>query len=389
MTLWSVAAKNTLRNKFRTTMTVLGGAVAVIAFIMLRTVLDAWNVGVEYAAKDRLGTRNKISFVIPLPKHYIDDVRNDIKGIKSASYCDWFGAKWPKDPNEFFANLACSDNIFESYPEMKVDPAVLERWKADKKGAIVGDVLAKKLGMHVGDKVVLTGSIYPGDWEFTVDGIYTAPAQSPVDRSTFFFHWDYKNEGAPAQMKNLIGWIVTRVDDPSQSAAVSASIDKLIDDRDMQTATMSERAMNNSFLGGISSILDALNIVSVIILVIMMLILGNTIAMAVRERTTEYGVLRALGFEPGHIRAFIVGEAITTSLLAGLVGVGLAYPFVQMGMGKWLEENMGQFFPYFRVNPMTALLALVLTVLLGAVATLLPAVRAGKMEVTEAHRRIA
>src|SRR5262249_4665491 len=153
---------------------------------------------------------------------------------------------------------------------------------------IVGDILAKKLNLKVGDTVVLTGSIYPGDWEFTIDGTYTAPPNSPMDRSTWFFHYDYLNDGAAPRQKNMIGWIITRVDDPAKSAQVSNAIDKLFDDSDTQTVTMSERAMNNGFLGGISAILDLLNVVSIIILLIMMLILGNTIAMGVRERTTEY-----------------------------------------------------------------------------------------------------
>jgi putative ABC transport system permease protein len=388
VTLLEVAARNALRNKFRTFMTVLGGAVAVLAFVMLRTVLHAWNVGVEYAAKDRLATRHKVSFVIPLPKKYIDEVAA-VPGVKIATYMNWFGAKWPKDPNEFFATLAVADNVFEVYPEMQVAPAAMAQWKSDKKGAIVGDMLARKLGLHVGDKVVLTGTIYPGDWEYTVDGLYTAPEQSAVDRSSFYFHWDYMNDGALPRQKNYIGWILTRIDDASKGPAVSAAIDRLFDDRDVQTATMSERAMNNSFLGGISAILDALDIVSIIILLIMMLILGNTIAMGVRERTTEYGVLRALGFEPGHIRLFIVGEAVTVATIAALVGCVLAFPIVQMGMGKWLEENMGQFFPYFRVTLPTLAVALGLTVILGALASLIPAVRAGRMQVTEALRRIA
>jgi putative ABC transport system permease protein len=389
VTLWSVAARNTLRNKFRTLMTVAGGAVAVVAFLMLRTVLSAWNVGVEYAAKDRLATRHKVSFVIPLPKKYIDDVRQNVPGVKQASYMNWFGAKWPKDPNEFFATLAAADDVFEIYPEMKIPADQLEAWHHDKKGAVVGDMLAKKLGMHVGDKVTLTGTIYPGDWEFVVDAIYTAPLQSAVDRSTFYFHWDYMNDGALPRQKNYIGWIITRVDDPSRSAEVTSAIDRLFDDRDTQTATMSERAMNNSFLGGISAILDALNIVSIIILAIMMLILGNTIAMGVRERTMEYGVLRALGFMPGHIRTFIIGEALTVSLASAAVGVALAFPIVQMGMGQWLEENMGGFFPVFRLDATAIVAAVVLTLALGALASLIPAIRAGKMQVTEALRRIA
>ena len=387
MTLWSVAARNTLRNKFRTFMTVAGGAVAVIAFLLLRTVLHAWNVGAEYAAKDRLATRDKVSFVIALPKHYIDQV-SAVPGVKAATYMNWFGAKLAAHPDDFFANMAVADNVLDVYSEIKVAPEDLVRWKGDKTGAIVGDVLAAKYGWKLGDTVVLQGTIFPGDWKFTVDGIYKVPAQSPVPRTNFWFHWSYMNDALSAARKDQIGWIVSTVNDVSQSAAVSARIDKLFDDSDTQTTTMSEQTLNNSFLAGFSAILQALDLVSIIILLIMMLILGNTIAMGVRERTTEYGVLRAVGFQPAHIRSFIVGEALTLSLFSALLGLLLALPLVS-GMGAWLEENMGQFFPVFRITPVAAATAVLLTLGLGALASLLPAVRAGQMQVTDALRRIA
>jgi putative ABC transport system permease protein len=388
VTLFEVAAKNALRNKFRTFMTVLGGAVAVLAFIMLRTVLFAWNKGVDNAAKDRIATRHKVSIVIPLPKNYIDKIRA-VPGVKAASYMNWFGARWPKDPNMFFANVAVEDSIWDLYPEFRIDPDVMARWKEDKQGAIIGASLAQKLNLHVGDKVTLTGTIYPGDWQFNIDGFYTVAPQSGIPQTNFYFHWKYMNDGALERAKDKIGWIVTRIDDPKRSAEISAAIDKTFDDEDNQTSTMSERAMNQGFLGGASAILSALDVVSLIILLIMMLILGNTIAMGVRERTTEYGVLRALGFRPAHIRLFIIGEALTVALLAGIVGVALSYPIVQLGMGRWLEENMGSFFPTFRIDPLSAVLAAFLTLVLGGIAALIPAIQAGRLQVTEALRRIA
>ena len=148
-------------------------------------------------------------------------------------------------------------------------------------------------------------------------------------------------------------------------------------------------AMNLSFMAMLSAILTALNIVSVIILLIMMMILGNTIAMAVRERTREYGVLRAVGFSPRHIGIFIVGEAVTVGLLSGLAGVALSYPVVELGMGRFLEENMGSMFPYFRIEPGTMVVAVMLTVGLSTLAAILPAYQASKLSVTDALRRVA
>jgi putative ABC transport system permease protein len=152
---------------------------------------------------------------------------------------------------------------------------------------------------------------------------------------------------------------------------------------------MSERAMTLSFMGMMSAILTALDYVSIIILLIMTMILGNTIAMGVRERTHEYGVLRALGFTPRHVAMFVLGEALTVGLLAGIVGLALAYPIVELGMGRWLEENMGAFFPYFRIDTKTMVAAVLLSVALGVVSSVIPAYRASKLNVTDALRRVA
>lgn len=385
--LFLIAARNLRRSWFRTLFTVAGAAVALIAFIMLRTVLWAWQVGAEYAAQDRLGTRHKVSFVMQLPKRYIQDVRQ-VPGVKQACFANWFGARIPGKPDEFFANMAVEDlEYFKVIDELSVPESEKTAWMQDKKGAIVGRVLANKMGWKVGQKVVLEGTIYPGDWEFTIDGIYSASRKSQ-DESQFLFHWDYMNDALPADRKDQIGWIMTRISDTGQSGNISAAIDRLFDERDTQTVTMSERNMQVSFLAGFSAILTALDIVSIIILGIMLLILGNTIAMGVRERTKEYAVLRAIGFEPWHIRFFVIGEAVTLGVISGVAGVGLAYPFVNRVVGRALEEQMGAWFPYFRVEPATAALAVVIAIFLSTAASLIPSIQAGRVSVTDALRRV-
>lgn len=387
MTLLGIAAKNVLRNKFRTVLTVLGAAIAILAFILLRTVLTAWNVQIDNAAKDRIGTRHKVTFIMSLPKRYIDTVRGT-PGVTKATWASWFGGKDPKDPQNFFASLAVDPSTFlEVYDEISVSPEVKERWKTTKQGAIVGDVLAKRMGLKVGDKLPMESAIYPGEYQFEIVGIYTATAKS-VDRSQFLFQWDYLNDGLPERRREQIGWIVSRIDDPSKSADISAAIDRVFDEKDVQTVTMSERAMNLSFMAMFEAILTALGVVSAIILGIMMMILGNTIAMAVRERTNEYGVLRAVGFLPKHVAMFIVGEGFTIGVLSALLGVAISYPIVEKGMGRWLEENMGGWFPYFQIDPKTTVTAVVLSIALAVVASLVPAYRASKLPVTQALRRV-
>ena len=385
--LFRIATRNLTRNWLRTILTVLGSAVALIAFVMLRTVLSSWEVGAEYAAKDRLGTRHKVSFIQPLPRKYIDDVRG-VPGVKQATWANWFGGKDPKLPDEFFATLAVDGPSFlPVMDELVLTEPEKAAWLADKRGAIIGDVLAKKLNLKVGDKYTLTGSIYPGDWEFQIDGIYAA-ARKSLDRSQFIFHWSYLNDSIPEARRDTIGWVMTRVEDPSKSADISASIDKIFDERDTQTVTMSERNMQLSFLSMFSAILTVLDIVSVIILLIMLMILGNTIAMGVRERTREYAVLRAIGFLPSHIRIFVLGEATALGVVAGVVGIGIAYPFVNNVMGRAIEENLGSWFPYFRVEPGVAVAAVVIAIVLSTTAALIPAIQAGRISVTDALRRV-
>jgi putative ABC transport system permease protein len=388
MKLLLIAARNLLRNRLRTFLTVMGAAVAIIAFVSLRTVLTAWSAAADYAAKDRIGTRHKVSFTMPIPKRYAEEIRS-VPGVKQASYMNWFGGKNPKKPEEFFASIAVeTDTGFEVFDEMVVKPEDMKRWKEDRKGAIIGDVLAKSLGLKVGDRFVMQGSIYPGDWEFNISGIYTATRKS-VDRSTFLFHWSYLNESLPEARRDQVSWVTARIDDGSKSAQISAAIDAMFDSKDVQTTTMSERAMNLSFLGMLDTLLKALGVISGIIMLIMMMIIGNTIAMGVRERTREYGVLQALGFRPGHIRLFVIGEALALGLVAAVVGLGLSYPIVELGLGRALEENMGAWFPYFRIDPSTYVAAVGLAAGLAVTASIIPAVRAGRLSVSNALRRVA
>lgn len=392
MTFVGLAAKNLLRNKVRTGLTVLGVAIAIVTFLLLRTVISAWTVGADFAAKDRVVTRHKITFVMTLPKRYVDKVR-EAPNIKAATFANWFGGKDPTHDREFFATLAVDGkSYFDVMTEFVVTDEERAAFLEDRTGAVVGDVIAQKLGWKVGDKVTLESGIYPTlpdkPWTFTIRGIYTA-SQRTADRSTFLFHWDYLNEALPERRKDEIGWIMSRVSDPSRTADIGLEIDRVFDAEEVQTLSQDERSFNASFLAGISAVLRAIDIVSVAILAIMMLVLGNTIAMGVRERTSEYGAMRAIGFLPKHIAYFILGEAGVLGAIGGVVGVALGYPLIERGLGRWLEENMGSFFPYFRVPPVWIGVAFLLAIALGLAASVLPARQAMKIRVTEALRRIA
>jgi putative ABC transport system permease protein len=391
VTLAGIAAKNILRNKARTGLTILGTAIAILTFILIRTCVWAFSSGSDNAARDRVVTRNKVTFIMPLPKRYMDEVKKT-PGVKQATFANWFGGKDPKHETEFFGTFAVDENYFDVVNEMSVPAADFDAWKNDKQGAIVGDVLAKKLNLAVGDKITLESSIYPAPdgqpWTFTIRGIYTATAKS-IDRASFVFHWTYMNDGLPESRKDEIGWIMSRVTEGSSAADVGVAIDKRLENEDIVTLSQDERAFNKSFLAGISAVLSALDIVCLVILVIMLLILGNTIAMGVRERTQEYGVLRAIGFRPWHLTVFIVGEALLTAGLGGALGVAISYPIVEKGMGRFIEENLGNIIPYFRIPAADAGAAFALSLLLGLLAAALPAWGASRLKVTEALRRVA
>jgi putative ABC transport system permease protein len=388
MTLTGLAVRNLARNRFRVALTAVGVAIAIVAFLLLRTVIWAWASGAEFAAKDRVVTRHKVTFVMTLPKRYVEDVRS-APHIKAVTWANWFGAKDPKHDSEFFTTLAVdAASYFVVYDEMKVSPEELDTFKHDRQGAIVGDVIAKKLGWKVGDKVALQSGIYAGDWQFTIDAIYTATAKS-VDRSTLVFHWDYMNDALPPARRDHVGWIISRVDDPSRVADIGVQLDRVFDDRDTQTLSQDERSFNTSFLAMFSAVLKAMDVVSAVILLIMTLVLGNTIAMGVRERTGEYGVLRAIGFRPGHVALWVVAESLVMASIGGALGVALAWPFINLVVGRIIEESMGSIFPYFRLEPDNMLLAMILSAALGAAAAAIPAWRASQLRVVDAVRRVA
>ncbi|MGE0868490.1 MAG: ABC transporter permease [Kofleriaceae bacterium] len=388
MNITTYARRNLFRRRGRTIMTLAAVAVVVLIFSMIRTTVLAWNAAAEEAAKDRVATRHKISITMQLPKRYIDEVRS-IPGVAASTWANWFGAKDPKERTPFFAAFAADgDSWFDVMDEMKVDPAKLAEWKATPNGAIMGDVLARTLGVKVGDKLVLTSDIYPGDWEFKVVGLYM-PSRKTMDRNSLVFHWNYlNNDPRASDTKDQIGWVMSRIADPTKSADISRAIDLKFDERDDQTVTMSERAFQLSWLGAFSAILSVLDFSSLVILLIMTLILANTIAMSVRERTHEYGVLRAIGFGPGQITTFILLESVFIALLGAVIGVALTVLLINNGLGPAIEENMGGLFPYFRTPSNVMITAIIAAGGLGLLAGIVPALGASRRKVTDSLRRI-
>lgn len=382
----TLAVRNLGRSRFRSIATVFGVATALVAFVLLRTVVTAWHVAADYAAQDRIAVRHKVSFTMQLPLRYFDILREQA-GVEAATYANWFGGRDPRNPNDFFPTLAVEPASFlEVYNEIILTEQERADWIADRQGVIVGDVLARKLHVRVGDRVRIEGSIYPGIWEFNVRGIYTA-ARKSMDRSEFLFHWQFLNQSIPEARRDEIGWMIARVGNPARAADITRAIDRRFETEDVQTLAQSERAMNMSSMAMFDAILKALDWISIIIMFILLLLLGNTVAMGVRERTSEYGAMRAIGFLPKHVSGLVILEGLAMGIAAGVVGVLASYPIVQWGLGAYLEENMGGMFPYFRIEPKTTVLAFGLACTLGVVASLLPARAIQRLVVTQALKR--
>lgn len=387
MNIATYARRNLFRRRGRTILTMIAIAITVLIFCLIRTMLYSWEAAADDAQQDRLASRHKVSFTMSLPLKYIDEVRQ-VDGVAAATYASWFGAKDPLKRVQFFAGFAVDkDSFFEVSKEMSVDPKHLADWKATKNGVIIGDVLAEKLETGVGQTLKIESDIYPGTWEFKVVGIYT-PLRRTVDRMSLIMRWDLLNDDPRnAWGKDKFGWMMINIKDPGRGADVSKAIDRRFDEKDDQTLTMSERQFQLAFVGTFAAVLKAFKYVSAGILLIMLLILANTIAMSVRERTHEYGVLRAIGFPPGHVAQFILWESMLVAFVGGLLGVLLTFLLINQVIGPALEKQ-GGFFAFFHTPGWMMAIALGIAVAVGVVAGLLPAIRASRLRVTDALRRL-
>jgi putative ABC transport system permease protein len=382
-----ISTRNIMRNKFRAVLTIFALAIAVTFFVLMQTLLEAWKVKVANAAADRLWTWHKVSLGLMLPKRYVDTVRA-VPGVQVASYAFWFGGRYERMPDLFFPTIAAdAANHLKVFDEIVLSDADKKRFLADRQGAIIGDQLAARTGWKVGDKITLVSSLIPGDWTFNISGINTL-SRKTFDRASMMFHWEYLNAGAPEHFKDKVGFIVSKVGSASLGTTISRIIDTTFSIKDIETQTTSELAFNLSFVSIVSSFLTALDAISVIIIAIMLIILANTIGMGVRERTSEYGMMRAIGFLPKHVRRMIIGEAIVLGAVGGAIGLAVAYPLIDLVMAPFLEQNLGYFFAHVWVHTSTAVEAFLMSVLVAPFASAIPAIQAARIPVMDALRKV-
>ena len=385
MKVFKLIFKNALRHKLRTTLTILGIAIAVMAFGLLRTVVTAWYVGVEASAANRLVTRQAVSFIFPLPYSYRDQIEK-IPGVQTVTYANWFGGVYI-DKNQFFARMAVdAETIFDVYPEILIDRDQLETFKRERNSCVIGTDLAKRYNLKVGDVMQLEGDIYPGTWQFVVRAIYK-PRDKTTDATQMFFHWQYLDErmkrDSPGRAGE-VGWYVIRISDPSRSSEVSQQIDNLFKNSRAETKTETEREFQQDFVAAGSAIITAMNFMSFVIIGIIMLVVGNTMIMSARERTREYAVFKTLGFSAGHMVGLILGESLLISMIGGGIGLFVTFPFVE-GFAAVVPKG---FFPVFNIEPVTVILAISSAFIVGVLAAVFPIQRALGTRIVDGLRHI-
>jgi putative ABC transport system permease protein len=301
------------------------------------------------------------------------------------SFGNWFGGIYISEKN-FFANFAVEPKSYLGlYPEMAVPEKQKADFFRDRRGFIAGRKLVKRFGWRIGDTVTLKGTIFPGDWDFVLRGIYEGRTRT-VDETMFLFHWDYLNEGVKRiypSMANQVGFYVIGVTDPHLAADVGLEIDAMFRNSQAETLTESERAFVMGFISMTEAIVMVIRVVSLLVIVIILAVVANTMAMTTRERIGEYAVLKTMGYPPWQIGTLIMGEALVITTAGCLLGMAMTYPVV-----RFFATELGAFFPIFYVEHRTLWLDIGASVLVGVAAALIPIRQAFRIRIADGLRRI-
>jgi putative ABC transport system permease protein len=386
MKLLPLVWSNLKRKKVRTTFTVLSVFVSFLLFGFLVAVDNAFTSGVDVAGADRLLTIHKVSLIQPLPATYGPRIQA-VQGVKAVTFANWFGGIY-QDPKNFFGQMAVDkDSFLGLYPEYVLPPEQKKAWLADRAGAIIGRQLADRFGFKVGDRIPIQGTIYrhPNGsalWEFNVSGIYDG-AEKATDTSSLYFRYDYLNEGMGGRL-GFVGWYVVKIADPARAAEVAKRIDGLFANSPAETKTNTEKAFAQSFANQVGNIGAIVRWVLTAVFLIMLVVTGNTMAQAVRERTNELAVLKTLGFSSGRVLGLVLTESLAIALIGGGLGLLAAVGVVIPALGKALRS----FLPVFFLPSNALLTGVALILLFGTAAGLLPATQAMRLRIVDALRRV-
>ncbi len=371
------------RRKTRTFLTLVSIIAAFLLFGMLDAVRTAFDSGSQsLAGVDRLVTSSRYSIIQPLPESLGARIAT-VPGVREVGHANWFGGIY-QDPKNFVFSYAVSPNYLDLYPEIHLSAAQRKAFDATRTGAVIGEVLAKKYGWKVGDKVPLQSTIFPqknGDktWTFDIVGIYTVGegAANGLDQ-LFMLHWKYFDE-SNAYGSGTVGWYVDRLADPAQADRVAKAIDALSANSDHETKTQTEQAFSASFAKQLGDIGLIVGSIMGAVFFTLILLTGNTMAQAVRERTSELAVFKTIGFSSRSVLAMVLAESVLLLLIGGVIGVGLAAvlaPIVSKGSGGMINLPP--------VGAGSWAIGVGLMVLIGLVVGALPAWRAMRLNIVDA-----
>ena len=369
------------RSKTRTLLTLLSVVAAFLLFGMLDSVRVAFNSSANVEGYDRLITTSKLSITQSLPYSLLTQIEST-PGVANVSYATWFGGIY-QDPNNFFANYAVGPGFMELYPEYVLPPDQLQTFNSERTGAVVGESLAKQFGWKLGDDIPLQATIWPtkgsNDWHFKLVGIFKlADKKREGEERQMMFHWKYFDE-ANDFIKGQVHWYVLDLDDASKATQVAKAIDAMSENSDRETKTQTEQAFNQAFFKQIGDIGLIVTAVMSAVFFTLLLLAGNTMAQAVRERIPELAVLKTIGFSNSSVLWLVLMESIVLIVSGGAIGLAIAtllMPAVSAASGGAIQLGT--------VPPATWLLGLALMVGLGIVVGAQPALRAMRLNIVDA-----
>jgi putative ABC transport system permease protein len=379
MKFLALVLANLGRKKVRTTLTIGSFAVALFLFGLLVAIRGAFNQGVEVAGADRLVVINKVSIIQPLPIAYRDKIAQ-VPGVKAVTYASWFGGIY-QDEKNFFPQMAIDPETWRAmYPEFKVPDDEWEAFVKDLRGCIAGAATAKRFGWKIGDRIPIKGSYLPGIWEFDLKGIYTG-ARPDDDTTQFWFQRKYLEENGPQWYKGDVGWYVVRVANPDDAGKVIGAIDGRFANSPWETKTETEKAFAASFAKQMGNIEFLVLTIGGVVFFTLLLVTGNTMAIAVRERVGELAVLKTVGFGDTLVLRLVLAEALVVALIGGALGI-VAAKAASPGLSGTLP-GMVVYLPGASLG-----VGLALALLIGLLAGALPAFSAMRLNVVDALRRV-
>lgn len=373
---------NLLRKKVRLLLTIGSFAIALFLFVFLAVVRDAFNRGEDVAGADRLVVINRTSIINPIPLKYRDQILR-IPGVKCITHNNWFGGTYIEEKNFFPQFVIDPENQRLVFPELIVPDDQWNTFVKDRVGAIAGAQLADRFHWKIGDRIPIKTSLYGGgDWEFNLDGIYHG--KRPQDDETqFWFQWDYFEERVPQSFKGNIGWYILRIDNPDDAPRIAQAIDEEFRNSPYETKTETESAFEAGWVKQFGNIQKLIISIGTVVFFTLLLVTGNTMAISVRERTSELAVFKAIGYSDLAILIFVLAEALTIAIIGGAIGLALAVLSVP-ALGKALNGLL----PSIVLAPPMLLFGLGVALFTGILSGILPGYGAMRLRVVNALRRV-